>query len=110
MSNYIQVLTTLPTQAQAQHIAEAIVRQRLAACAQILGPITSTYWWKGQVEKTEEWLCLLKTRQEHYTQLEAALRQLHPYEVPEIIALPILAGFPPYLTWLQEETDLNQET
>ena len=102
MSKHLQVVTTVDTEEKAQEIARALVEQRLAACAQVLGPITSTYRWQGQVETAQEWLCILKTREELYEELEQTLRSIHPYEVPEILATPVAAGNPAYLAWLDE--------
>jgi periplasmic divalent cation tolerance protein len=103
MSDYIQVVTTAGTRDDAQRIARALVEERLAACVQIVGPVGSTYRWKGQIETGEEWQCWAKTRQSLYERVEQAIRRLHPYEVPEILALPILAGSAGYLAWLDEE-------
>ncbi len=77
---------------------------RLAACVQVLGPITSTYRWQGKIETGSEWLCVVKSREERYDELERAIRSLHPYEVPEILATPVTAGNPAYLAWLEAET------
>ncbi|MBV9852101.1 MAG: divalent-cation tolerance protein CutA [Armatimonadetes bacterium] len=98
--DFVQVLTTAEKREDAQRIAAGVVERRLAGCAQVLGPITSTYWWQGRVEMAEEWLCLIKTRRSLYAPLEAAIRSLHPYEVPEILAVPVLKGHAPYLAWL----------
>jgi len=103
MPDYVQVITTTELREDADRIAQALVGERLAACVQVLGPITSTYRWKGQIETAEEWQCWIKTRRELYDQLEQAIRRLHPYEVPEILAVPVLAGSPPYLAWLDGE-------
>jgi len=84
-------------------IAHAIVEQRLAACAQVIGPITSTYWWQGKVETAEEWLCIVKSRQDLYPALEKAIRQVHPYEVPEILAVSVVQGSKNYLEWMDRE-------
>ena len=102
MSKHLQVVTAVDTEEKAQEIARALVERRLAACAQVLGPITSTYRWQGQVETAQEWLCILKTREELYEELEQTLRSIHPYEVPEILATPVAAGNPAYLAWLDE--------
>ncbi len=98
-----QVFTTLEKQEDAGRLAREIVEKRLAACAQVIGPITSTYWWEGHLEATEEWLCLLKTRKSLYNRLEEAIRSRHPYDVPEIVAVPVVAGNPDYLSWLNKE-------
>jgi periplasmic divalent cation tolerance protein len=71
---------------------------------QIVGPITSTYRWQGKIETSEEWQCWAKSRGELYAQIEQAIRRLHPYEVPEILAVPVVAGSDSYLKWLREET------
>jgi periplasmic divalent cation tolerance protein len=104
MMEFIQIVTTTAHKADAEKIARALVERRLAACVQIGGPITSCYRWQGQVETAEEWLCAIKTRREFYERVEAAIKELHPYQTPEILATPIIAGSPDYLTWLQEQT------
>jgi len=103
MTKYIQVLTTTATKSAAQAIATAVVGKRLAACAQVIGPITSTYWWQGKIETAEEWLCVMKSRQDLYQELEKAIRQVHPYEVPEILAVPVVQGSQDYLEWMDRE-------
>jgi periplasmic divalent cation tolerance protein len=104
MTEYIQVLSTTGSKDDARKIAASAVGKRLAACAQILGPITSTYWWQGAMESAEEWLCLLKTRKDLYDELEQDIRENHPYDVPEILALPVTAGNQSYLEWIMSET------
>ena len=104
MSEHIQVFTTVEHEKDASAIARAVVERRLAACAQILGPITSTYWWEGKIETSREWLCLMKSRSDAYPALEAAIKSIHPYENPEIVATNIIAGSREYLCWLDEET------
>ena len=103
MTDTIQVITTTETKADAQAIARALVEKRLAACVQIIGPITSTYWWQGEIETAEEWLCLIKSRRDLYEALEEAIQEVHPYEVPEILAVPVVAGGRDYLEWLDGE-------
>lgn len=98
------VLTTVGSKEDAERIARIVINSRLAACAQVYGPITSTYWWRGRVEECEEWACLFKTKDSLYKELEELIRKEHPYEAPEIIALPIIKGFEPYLKWIDEET------
>jgi periplasmic divalent cation tolerance protein len=104
MHSFIQVSTTVDKREDAGKIAELVVSRRLAACAQVAGPIRSTYRWRGRIEDAEEWLCLMKTRTELYGKLEQAIKSVHPYEEPEIIALPIVAGSEGYLRWIEEET------
>jgi periplasmic divalent cation tolerance protein len=103
MSETIQVMTTTATKDDAQTIARGLVERRLAGCVQIVGPITSVYRWEGDVEEAEEYLCLVKTQRDSYERVEAAIRQMHPYNVPEILAIPVVAGSAAYLSWLGEQ-------
>ena len=102
MKSYIQVSTTTETKEDARKIALYLVGQKLAACAQILGPIESTYTWKSKVETAIEWLCLIKTRENLFGKVEAAIKKLHPYETPEIIAVPVTQGSGDYLRWIDD--------
>src|SRR4051812_45232746 len=97
-----QVTTTLPDKAAAERLAAQLVQERLVACAQVLGPVSSTFIWQGKVERSGEWYCHLKTTLTTLPALQARMRELHPYDVPEIIAVPILQGDPDYLKWIQE--------
>jgi periplasmic divalent cation tolerance protein len=97
-----QVTTTLPDQAAAERLAGVLVEERLAACAQVLGPVSSTYHWEGAVERATEWYCQLKTTAARLPALQARISELHPYDVPEIIALPILDGKAEYLRWIEQ--------
>lgn len=103
MSEFIQVTTTASTKEEAGRIAKALLEPRLAACVQIAGPIESHYWWKGQLEQSAEWLCIVKTLRVKYAAVEAAIRAAHSYEVPEIVAIPIDTGGASYLAWLRGE-------
>jgi len=105
MESFIQITTTTETKEQAQAIAQHLVEAKLAACVQIAGPIESTYRWKGKLETTAEWLCLIKTRDDLYNKVEAAIKSLHSYETPEIVAVPIVQGSKKYLQWLVDETE-----
>jgi periplasmic divalent cation tolerance protein len=102
MADHIQVQTTAGSEEEAELIAGALVERRLAACVQVVGPIASTYRWKGAVERDREWLCLLKTESSRYGEVEEAIRELHSYEEPEIIATPIVAGSSGYLGWVSD--------
>lgn len=104
MAEYIEVHTAIDSREGAQKIADTLVSRRLAACVQVSGPITSTYWWQGKMEQAEEWLCTAKTRRELYDQLEQAVREVHSYDVPEILAVKVVAGNADYLDWLSQET------
>ena len=98
------VLTNLPDRAAAERLADLVVAQHLAACVNILAPCRSVYRWKGVVQRDEEHPMLIKTTRERYGALEQALREGHPYELPEIIAVPIERGLPAYLDWVAAET------
>ncbi len=104
MSDYVQIITTTDSRAAAEKIAETLVKEKIAACVQVSGPISSTYEWKGKIEQAEEWVCAIKTRKDFYSRVEVRIKALHTYETPEIIALPILEGNPAYLAWIDEVT------
>ena len=102
MSRNVLVLVTCGSAKEAKKIAEALVRGRLAACVNFLAsPVESIYRWKGKVETAKEYLLLIKTSRGQFAALEKEIQRLHSYEVPEIIALPIVAGTKPYLEWLE---------
>src|SRR5258706_14819147 len=98
------VLTNLPDRAAAERLADLLVGKRLAACVNILAPCRSVYRWEGTVQHDEEHPMLIKTTAERYPELEKALRAGHPYELPEIVAVPIERGLPAYLEWVASET------
>ena len=96
----IQISTTVDSEDAARELASRLVDARLAACVQVLGPIVSTYRWENRVETAAEWLCLIKTRADRFPDVEEAIREHHPYDVPEIVACPIVHGSDPYLQWI----------
>ena len=98
------VLTNLPDRASAERLADALITKHLAACVNILAPCRSVYRWKGAVQRDEEHPLLIKTTEARYGELEQAIRAGHPYELPEIIAVPIERGLPAYLDWVAGET------
>ncbi|MGK5637318.1 divalent-cation tolerance protein CutA [Streptomyces sp. URMC 126] len=100
----LAVLTTAPDEETARRLAASAVDRRLAACAQIDGPVTSVYRWQGGIETDTEWRVLYKTTAARYAELEAHIRAGHPYDVPEVIATPVTAGSDAYLAWLRSET------
>src|SRR5512134_842252 len=100
----ILVITNLPDRDSALGVAERLVTERLAACVNLLGECTSVYRWKGELERAAEVTLLIKTRAALYSRVEAAIRAQHPYELPEIVAVPISAGLPGYLQWIAAET------
>jgi periplasmic divalent cation tolerance protein len=103
MTDKIVVLVTCGSAKEARRIARAVVEQRMAACTNIVAtPVHSIYRWKGKVESAEEFLLVIKTTQGRFAELKAAVKRLHSYDVPEIIALPIAAGGTNYLNWISE--------
>ena len=102
MTDFIQITTTTPSKSAAQAIANALVEQRLAACVQVLGPISSTYWWENKIETAKEWLCVIKSSKNLYETTEQAIVALHSYETPEILVTPVIAGNARYLAWIDE--------
>lgn len=98
------VLANVPDQTLAERLSNTLVEQGLAACVNILSPVQSVYRWQGKIQRDTEVPLLIKTTQSRYQELEQAIVEAHPYDVPEIIALPIAAGLPAYLAWMQDET------
>lgn len=105
MDEYIVVLITAPTEAEASKIGRDLVEARLAACVNIVRNIRSIYRWKGNIEEGDEALMIAKTRRSHLEDLIGRVREAHSYSLPEIIALPIPAGSEEYLSWLRDETE-----
>lgn len=103
--DYRLVVTTCPDRKTAEHIAEHLVANRLAACVNILPGMQSVYEWKGEVCREQEFVLLIKSRQDIYPRLEKAIVDHHPYELPEVIALPVEAGLAGYLAWIDEQLD-----
>lgn len=103
-TEYLTVLTTTDTADKAQALASSAVEAKVAACAQIDGPITSVYRWEGGVQTDQEWRVLYKTTADRYTELEAHIGRVHDYDTPEIIATPITHGSGDYLSWVSAET------
>jgi periplasmic divalent cation tolerance protein len=103
-ADHLTVLTTTDSAAKAQALAEGAVAARVAACAQISGPVTSVYHWQGAVEHAQEWQVLFKTTAVRYAMLEAHLLAAHDYDTPEIVATPVVRGNPDYLAWLDAAT------
>jgi periplasmic divalent cation tolerance protein len=109
MEQAILVLTNLPDAAIAKSVARRLVEQKLAACVNCLPGVQSIYRWQGVIEEASEVTLLIKSTKDRYAELEAAIKALHPYEVPEIVAFPIIAGLSGYLDWIAQETkkDVN---
>ena len=110
MTRYLQVITTLPGEREARELAASLVQDRLAACIQIDAPITSVYRWEGKVATASEWRLSIKLPAGNYAELEAAIRSRHPYEIPEIIAIPIEAGLQEYLAWVDEACRSDEQS
>jgi len=103
-SEAVVVLSTVPDEAKGREIARALVEERLAACVTVSAAVRSLYRWQGEIADETEFLLVIKTRRSLYARLEARLKALHPYTVPEILALPVAAGNEAYLKWIGEET------
>ena len=109
MEPIIMVTTTTDGREALESIGRHLLAKRLIACIQIVGPIRSLYWWKGDIEEADEWLGVMKSRKSLYPQLEAEIRSLHPYEVPEIAAVELGAALPAYDNWVRAETGTDQK-
>ena len=104
MDHALLVFTNVPDLASAQSLARTLVEARLAACVNLVPAIHSVYRWQGQIEEATKVTLLIKTTQRHYDELQHAIVKLHTYDVPEIIAMPVVAGYAPYLHWIAAET------
>ena len=104
MSDAIVVLCTCPDNTSARELAQTLLSEKLAACVNLIPQVTSLYYWQGKLEESQEVQLVIKTRRTMFGVLQERLLALHPYEVPEILALPILCGNPAYLQWVQEQT------
>lgn len=102
---YIQIQISVPDPGTGAALAETLLKEKLAACIQVLGPMESHYVWEEKVEKSREWLLLIKTRNDQYPALERAVTKNHPYEVPELITLPIEGGLASYLSWIDDSVN-----
>jgi periplasmic divalent cation tolerance protein len=102
LTRYVIVSTAAPTREAAVSLAALLVSERAAACVQVLGPIASTYRWKGAVETSDEWLLLIKSSRRRFGSIERIIRENHPYELPEILVSPVTGGSGTYLAWLSE--------
>jgi len=102
MSPYIVVMVTVANRDEAVKIVRSLLEERLIACANIFGPISSIFWWEGKIDEAREFLVFMKSHEKHFERLSERITEIHSYEVPEIIALPIIKGSPPYLEWLSD--------
>ena len=109
MNEVLLVITNLPDRVTAERIAEKLVTEGVAACVNVAAECTSIYRWQGKLERSSEITLMIKTTRQAYAALESTLRKLHPYEVPEITALPVSAGLPEYLNWVIQETQSRNQ-
>jgi len=107
MDDVIVILTNLPDRDAALTLARGLVERRVAACVNVLAECASVYRWKGEVETAAEVPVLIKTRAARFDEVEAAIRELHPYELPEIVAVPVVRGLEEYLQWVSDETSIS---
>ncbi|OLT24185.1 divalent cation transporter [Actinomadura sp. CNU-125] len=107
--SYVQVTTTTDSRAEAAELAKSAVAERFAACAQLVGPIASTYWWEDEIESAEEWMVLFKTTADRFDELATLITDVHSYDTPEIIATPVVAGSLDYLAWIAEQTEADDD-
>jgi periplasmic divalent cation tolerance protein len=105
MTDKIVIFSTCGSPEEAERLARLLVERRLAACVNILPPVRSIYRWQGKMEDAAEWMLMIKTQRARFEELSEALRAAHSYEVPEILALPVIAGSPAYLDWISTETN-----
>ena len=98
--DYTLIIVTASSREEAEKIATTLLERKLIACANILGPVSSRFWWQGKIDSAEEYMIFMKTKRELFDQVADNVKQLHSYEVPEIIALPIVEGAKPYLEWI----------
>src|SRR5262245_31548983 len=103
MSEYVQITTTTSKRQDAEQLASELVSRRLVGCAQVSGPIVSTFRWQGKVETIEEWVCTVKTTISQLDAIQSLFDEIHPYDVPELIVTPIIDGSDAYLRWIGEQ-------
>ena len=104
-SEPLEVKLTAPSATEARRLGDLALERRLAACAQVSGPVDSSYWWNGEIATATEWTCTLKTTGSRLSALLEAVRAAHPYEVPEILVTAVVGGDADYLAWIRAETD-----
>jgi periplasmic divalent cation tolerance protein len=107
---HVQVTTATDSRQEAAELAKSAVRERLAASAQLVGPIASTYWWEDEIEAAEEWMVVFKTTRERFDELAELIVEQHSYDTPEIVAVPVVAASADYLDWVSEQTDSYLDT
>ncbi len=106
---YILAFMTTSTKAEAKKIAQTLLEKRLIACANIYGPVESRFWWQGKIDEAKEFLVFMKSDQRLVDRLVEVVKQMHSYEVPEVLTIPIVGGYHPYLEWLRETLSVSGE-
>jgi periplasmic divalent cation tolerance protein len=106
---HIVVFVTVPSEETGKKIARKVIEERLAACVNITAEITSVYWWEDEIQEDNERMLIIKTKSQLFDKLQETVKTHHPYSVPEIIALPMVKGFAPYLNWINQETSSFDE-
>jgi periplasmic divalent cation tolerance protein len=104
MTDKIVVLTTCGSEDEARKLASVLIEKHMAACVNITSPVTSVYRWKGSIEQAQEWMLIIKSRRERFEELRVVLESAHSYELPEVLAIPVVEGSPNYLAWVEAET------
>ena len=105
----IVVLVTASSKEEAEKIVQRLLKERLIACANIIGPVQSLFWWQGKIDEAQEHLILMKTRKDLFSKLSEKVKALHSYQIPEIIAVPIVEGFKPYMEWLESSLKIDDD-
>jgi periplasmic divalent cation tolerance protein len=108
MNDVILILTTTPDRETAERIASSLLEEKLAACVNIVSGLSSMYWWKGKIQHDEEFMLFIKSTASRFEEIRERVVRLHPYELPELIALPIMLGLDRYLAWVQAEASGNK--
>ena len=101
-NDYIAIMVTCPSGAEAKRIVDSLLRKRLVACANVIASVESRFWWKGKIDSAREVLVIMKTRPRHFAAIAREVRRLHSYDVPEVVALPISRGSKDYLGWIRK--------
>jgi periplasmic divalent cation tolerance protein len=109
MESIVQITTTLDSERAAEQLSTALVERRLAACVQIVGPVRSVFRWKGKIEISPEWMCVIKSAADRADDVQSAIRELHEYDVPEILITPVVDGHAAYLDWVCGETRPSED-
>jgi periplasmic divalent cation tolerance protein len=102
MAGFIQIITTTSDKKNAERIADTLIEKELAGCVQIIGPVQSTFKWRGKLKKTKEWICFIKTKDIHFSKIENEMKKIHKYSIPELLSFKVNKGNKTYLKWLED--------